>query len=599
MNSGAILAQSFQRLSAGDPQGAERVLAPLWNASPRKPAQAMHLMALIRSAQGRTPEAEQLLRNAIAAEPRDPEQHANLGSILVRSGRAEEAARAFGAALSLSPAMPAAQFGLAQALVNLKRGPEAEVAAHAFLARTRGPEGLHILGAALGLQDRHDEALAMMEEALALKPDYPPALHDRAIALHRLNRGAEALAAMDELLARGLQTAELFSSTGTILTGLGRIDDAIERFAEGVRVYPCNAGLHADLARLRWMRGENAETFAAPMTRAIADNPDDIAMRLSYAELLNRAGRRDDAESAVRAGLDRAPGHAKLWAMLGYLQDEDGAVDDAAVSLDRAMSIAPDQETRKLFAHALMRSGDADRALEHIRAGLESAPHDQIWLCNLATAQRMRGDPEFERLYQFDRFVQVFDIEPPAPFASVDAFNDALAARLDALHVLNQHPLNQTLREGTQTPKELTKLNDPIIDAFLTCAREAGRKFAASLPHDPAHPFAGRGTGDVKFSGSWSVRLKPGGHHVNHVHHMGWISSAYYVRLPTRRAEDDPHAGWLKFGEPRIPIPACTPLKWVEPKVGRLVLFPSYMWHGTEPFTRDDRLTIAFDMVPT
>jgi hypothetical protein len=35
------------------------------------------------------------------------------------------------------------------------------------------------------------------------------------------------------------------------------------------------------------------------------------------------------------------------------------------------------------------------------------------------------------------------------------------------------------------------------------------------------------------------------------------------------------------------------------PAVGRLVLFPSYFWHGTFPFTDDGmRLTIAFDVVP-
>jgi hypothetical protein len=29
------------------------------------------------------------------------------------------------------------------------------------------------------------------------------------------------------------------------------------------------------------------------------------------------------------------------------------------------------------------------------------------------------------------------------------------------------------------------------------------------------------------------------------------------------------------------------------------VLFPSYMWHGTTPFTTDEtRMTVAFDLVP-
>ena len=33
-------------------------------------------------------------------------------------------------------------------------------------------------------------------------------------------------------------------------------------------------------------------------------------------------------------------------------------------------------------------------------------------------------------------------------------------------------------------------------------------------------------------------------------------------------------------------------------RAGRLVLFPSYMWHGTVPFSSaDPRLTCAFDIV--
>jgi Putative 2OG-Fe(II) oxygenase len=37
----------------------------------------------------------------------------------------------------------------------------------------------------------------------------------------------------------------------------------------------------------------------------------------------------------------------------------------------------------------------------------------------------------------------------------------------------------------------------------------------------------------------------------------------------------------------------------VQPAPGRLVLFPSYMWHGTIPFhDAQPRTTIAFDVVP-
>ena len=63
-------------------------------------------------------------------------------------------------------------------------------------------------------------------------------------------------------------------------------------------------------------------------------------------------------------------------------------------------------------------------------------------------------------------------------------------------------------------------------------------------------------------------------------------------------SDDKVYAGWIKFGEPRWPVPHCTVEKVVQPKEGLLVLFPSYMWHGTIPFSQGDRLTAPFDVVP-
>src|SRR6185437_13137606 len=102
------------------------------------------------------------------------------------------------------------------------------------------------------------------------------------------------------------------------------------------------------------------------------------------------------------------------------------------------------------------------------------------------------------------------------------------------------------------------------------------------------------------YSGSWSSRLRDCGFHVNHVHPYGWISSCYYVAVP--RAVDDASArqGWIKFGEPGLDVPLQDAIRRaIQPRPGRLVLFPSYMWHGTIPFhDAQSRTTIAFDVVP-
>ena len=92
------------------------------------------------------------------------------------------------------------------------------------------------------------------------------------------------------------------------------------------------------------------------------------------------------------------------------------------------------------------------------------------------------------------------------------------------------------------------------------------------------------------------MRLKGRGFHANHVHPAGWISSALYVVLPPDVGQEE--AGYLTLGDPRAPtLPIdIPPFRTVEPKPGRLALFPSYMWHGTRPFSEGERLTVAFDV---
>jgi len=100
----------------------------------------------------------------------------------------------------------------------------------------------------------------------------------------------------------------------------------------------------------------------------------------------------------------------------------------------------------------------------------------------------------------------------------------------------------------------------------------------------------------VRFSGSWSVRLRGGGKHSNHVHPQGWISSALYIALPARTGGEQ---GWFTIGDPdeRLGL-TIGASQTIEPMPGRLVLFPSYLWHGTIPFSEGERLTIAFDVRP-
>jgi len=125
------------------------------------------------------------------------------------------------------------------------------------------------------------------------------------------------------------------------------------------------------------------------------------------------------------------------------------------------------------------------------------------------------------------------------------------------------------------------------------------RHYLEQIGHG-SDPLRRRNKGGWRFNGSWSVRLRTSGFHTNHVHPRGWISSACYIELPDSMVDKRSQDGVLTFGEPSIATAPSLPAEHViRPETGMLVLFPSYFWHGTVPFSGDQtRLTVAFDVVP-
>ena len=174
---------------------------------------------------------------------------------------------------------------------------------------------------------------------------------------------------------------------------------------------------------------------------------------------------------------------------------------------------------------------------------------------------------------------------------------NGLAKRLRELHVSKAEPLDQSVRGGTQTDGNLLLRTEPVFRRLRRALMAAVDEHVRQLPAFQAnHPTLLKNREPRRISGSWSVRLSQTGHHVDHVHSQGWLSSAFYVALPPKSTTADQHDGWLALGECRELAPSLAPYKLVEPKVGQLVLFPSTMWHGTRPFPSGERMSVAFDV---
>jgi hypothetical protein len=257
---------------------------------------------------------------------------------------------------------------------------------------------------------------------------------------------------------------------------------------------------------------------------------------------------------------------------------------------DRAAAVA--------LCTAQLGAGRAQEAAEAVSALLARSPGDQGLIALQATAWRLTEDARWRKLWD-PELIQSQTLEAPAGWPSLEAWLLELKPALEGLHgELITHPLEQSLRGGSQTPQNLQAVEHPAVRAFFGAIDPAVRAYLAAVGRGEG-PLRSRNTGKYRIKGVWSVRLRAGGRHVDHTHSEGWISSAFYVDLPG--AVGGPgREGWIRFGRPPFPTrPEIEPFLHVQPEPGRLVLFPSYLWHGTEPFSGEDqRLTVAFDLLP-
>jgi len=218
-----------------------------------------------------------------------------------------------------------------------------------------------------------------------------------------------------------------------------------------------------------------------------------------------------------------------------------------------------------------------------------------------ATAWRLLGDARYAAVNDYARFVDTQRLDVPEGWSTLEEFLAELSADLESLHCFESHPLQQSVRGGSQLHLQQAELERKPIAALFRSIVAAVQRHVTRLGRGEG-PLLSRNTGRFGLSGAWSVRLRSGGHHADHVHPHGWISSACYIALPPSVGQGgNDRAGWLRLGKPPVPTrPALGPDHYVKPEPGLLALFPAYVWHGVEPFESEKpRLTVAFDVVPT
>lgn len=553
---------------------------------------ALLLRAFVLQAQGRLQEARATLEQAVEIAPDFVALWNSYGSLLDDLGEGEKAVEAQQRAVALSPtndhlinlgiiATNAGQLAVAEdalgkairsapavargwsvlALLEQKKGnPEtaAELYRRAIALDAEDVRSRHNLATLLREADRTDEALEEAENALRQGPVPPETATLRAHLLVDANRPEEAAAEYQNILGQVPEQLDAHETLASLLPQLGRSSEALAAYRAALRARPTSEALWGSALRSAFSLrdyvqlaawGQEAEGLIGPQPE----------VRIARAAALSRLG------------------------------NQQGAID----LLRKVLASDPDnQSAHQHLAHCLIAAGDPGAAETHALRATELDPLDQGPWALLTVIWRLLDDPREAWLADYDRLVMPIDLD------AAPGFFDELGARLTEMHTMREHPGDQSLRGGTQTRGNLFERKDPLVERLVGQVRNGVLNALRKLPDDPTHPFLSRNTRAIEFGGSWSVRLRSEGFHVSHIHQRGWISSALYVSLPPEVGQGD--NGALAFGVPDAALGLdLGPRRIERPQIGRLVIFPSYFWHGTLPFESAlPRLTVAFDALP-
>jgi tetratricopeptide (TPR) repeat protein len=329
--------------------------------------------------------------------------------VLQRLARPAEAAAALRQALSIRPDYVPARVKLAEALLDAGQLEESRTLFSALKDPAAEPSVEFGLGRIDAAEGHHEAAIAHLQRAIALFPEFGAAHYALALSCRALGRREEAQAALtrhaqfgarwpavpDPVLAAVTMLRDdpaALLQRGIKLAGTDDLDGAIAAHEAALKIDPSLAQAHANLISLygrqgNWAKAEEHYKAVVALGINVAD------AHYDYGVLLAMQERWDEAAEAYRRALALNPLHAQAHNNLGQILERTRQYDQAAAEYRRAVESQPGLRIARFnLARMLIAFKRADEAVVELQKLTE--PRDSEaprYLFALSTAYMQSG----------------------------------------------------------------------------------------------------------------------------------------------------------------------------------------------------------------
>jgi tetratricopeptide (TPR) repeat protein len=559
--------------------------------------QTLQLLGALMHKLNKPEQAIDYLRKSLAIEPKQAHVINTLGNVYKAAGQFGLAQRQYELSLLLKPDYIDPYLNLSSLLLD--SSSEEELTSVMLKAEQYFADNWRFIALKAKLakhQKHYGHAIELLLKANKLSLNQVTILHDLGLAYRLNGQSSLAIECYQKIEQLGHRSEAFFHNYANALSDSSASQEALEYYSKALQINPLARETLLNWCDLMWESGNSKHMFSA-YEQAISSAVAPAEIYIDYIQKLLRIMQIDRAQVILNKMLSVHPENAHCQV--------------ASVAINRSLKIYEydKQALRTIFQQTtlclndkldtieyLMEAGAIDYAYTQLNGLMQTYPDDQLLLALMHTCSRLLPDRDYS-FCLLEEYLFEYRIKAPEN-TTLEAYLADLKDYLLALHSSKEQPLEQTLHKGTQTRGNLFDQAHPLLNHIKSQYKLAVSAYIKKLRHMPELYPGFWQDKSTEFSGSWSVALKQSGFHNHHVHPMGWLSSACYIALPT--ISEHSNQGYFQIGVPNLANSGLglAPLKEVKPELGKLVLFPSMLWHGTVPFEENSlRLSIACDIV--
>jgi putative PEP-CTERM system TPR-repeat lipoprotein len=335
------------------------------------------------------------IKNALQADPSQPEARFLLGSALLASGDPVGAETELRKALDLKYPLEQVAPKLAEAL--LAQGQAKKVTDEFSSVVLTDPSGLAnmktLLAVAYSGQGKTELAQGALNAALLADPSYAPALLVRAREKAGMRDFEGAMAIVDELISKSPKSFDAWKLKGDLLLyAQNQPDPALLAYLKAVEFKPDFLAAHAAATTLQLQQGklDTASQQIDLMKGFAANHPQ---TRFLQATLAYQKKDLKQAQTLLQQVLLAVPTNVQALQLAGAVELQLNSPVQAEAHLSKALQLAPDlPAARRFLVVTYLRAGQTAKALETLLPGLNRDNVDPELLSIAGETYLLSGD---------------------------------------------------------------------------------------------------------------------------------------------------------------------------------------------------------------